>query len=391
MKIGLLTFAWDNNAGQFWQAVSTYRNLCLKFPKADVEIVRVRHIWNPREGKMPRRVLLEPLRARRYIRGMKAYNHGRDTLMRFSHASCLTHDYDEASKFLHNQSYDLLITGADVCLKPLPENLVIGGIPLHWMSPSIGGEKVMFASSADVTIASDLSVSQRDRVRHSIQGLNFIGVRDQMTYDLVRAIEPEVKNLHLVPDPTFTLENNDDWRHQAKSEIPLTPKGKKLALLHLPDTQETARAIEVLKSKGFHVVSILGKLPGVAWAGSLTPQAWAGMSNIVDLVVTVSFHESVFALKQGNAVLAVDAAPNRFHPSNGASKTKCLMSEFGLTETNHYNFLMMPFDERIFSEKVEACCSRDYRPCVELANTKSLDHWDMLGRIKKNSIVSATA
>ena len=43
MRIGLLTFAWENNAGQYWQAISTYDNICKRFPNALVEVVRVRH------------------------------------------------------------------------------------------------------------------------------------------------------------------------------------------------------------------------------------------------------------------------------------------------------------------------------------------------------------
>lgn len=61
------------------------------------------------------------------------------------------------------------------------------------------------------------------------------------------------------------------------------------------------------------------------------------MSTCVDLVVTMSFHESIFATKYARPVLAIDVQANRFDASTFDSKLVCLMEDLGLQATHHLN------------------------------------------------------
>ena len=105
------------------------------------------------------------------------------------------------------------------------------------------------------------------------------------------------------------------------------------------------------------------------------------MSNLAALVVTVSFHECVFALKQGNPVLAVDAAENRFHHKNGQSKIKCLMDEFELTASNYLNCLRGNFDKKTFIDKVMQSSNLKYKRHVDKSNLLGLKYIDALDKV----------
>ncbi|MCX5676251.1 MAG: hypothetical protein NTX87_14695, partial [Planctomycetota bacterium] len=47
MRIGLLTYFWEDNPGQFFQALATVEVLRKVFPEAQVEIPDVRHWAQP--------------------------------------------------------------------------------------------------------------------------------------------------------------------------------------------------------------------------------------------------------------------------------------------------------------------------------------------------------
>ena len=381
MRIGLLTYFWDNNAGQYWQAITTFRRLKHVFPSADVEIVDVRHGVSAHEGRMPRRVLLKPWRYSRYKCATDAYNQGRIANLKISSRSLDTRNYNEASQFIDSLGYDLLVTGADVCLKPMSDSDVEGAVPLYWLSPAIRAKKVMLSSSADVTHISDLSAPMREIMKLSIQSYSHIGVRDSMTQELVAKLGAEQSKLCRMADPAFSLSPTKKWQLESSKLFPKRRKGRKLAALHLPNTSEAKTITQTLERLGYDLVSITSELPGVRWGGSLTPESWAGMSNQVDLVVTVSFHECIFAIKQGNPVLVIDAKRNRFNSETGMSKTRCLMRDLGLEASNHLNPFIEKFDSAVIEAKVEASMAQDYYSAKFRADQMGEDYIASLGKI----------
>ena len=86
-----------------------------------------------------------------------------------------------------------------------------------------------------------------------------------MTFNFIKSIDP-LADVHLLPDPTFSLKCESKWINQAEVELPKAPNGKKLVLLHLPNTKQVSKLITWLKEEDFYPVSIIGKLPGVHWA-----------------------------------------------------------------------------------------------------------------------------
>ena len=354
MKIGLLTYFWENNAGQHWQAASTCNLLKNRFPDFEIEMVDVRHWKYPFEGRLPRKDFLKPWRIIRRKRAFASYESAKDRAFSTSVKSLVTNDYRKASEFVDSLGYDALITGADVILKPLDEARVSGQVPVYWLSPEIKARKAMLGSSADITKIEDLSEDVASKMKRSLSGFEFLAVRDRMTIKLLSDLGCESSLLRSIPDPTFTLAPASEWIDEAEKLFPKRRPGRKLAAVHLPNTPEAATIVETLRKKGFDVVSTIQDLGGTRWCGALTPTGWAGMSAVVDIVVTVSFHESIFALKQGRPVLAADVNRNRVDKASGLSKIRCLMEEFKLEESNLVNVFSSENLVKIVEGKIES-------------------------------------
>ena len=380
MKIGLLTYFWENNAGQYWQAVATLTCLKKRFPDADIELVDVRHWKNAREGSAPRRDWIKPWRITRGRRFAAAYAAGRKRFFTLSDSHFLSSDYEETNQFVKSKDYDLLVIGADVVLKPLPESRVIGNVPIYWLSPKIKAKKAILGSSADTTKCSTLGSRVAERMKMSLYGFEFIAVRDRMTKELLDTLGTARVPIQTIPDPTFCIDPVQSWKDEARRLFPKRKKGCKLAALHLPKSSLVPSIVSSLKHMGFETLSTTREIPGTRWCGSLTPEAWAGMSSAVDIVVTVSFHESIFAMKQGRPVLAVDLMQNRFDPDTYLSKTKCLMKEFGLDKTNHFNPFECNDGSDNIASKIESALNipvdETIKKCNELKKeyTLKLDH-----------------
>ena len=362
MKIGLLTYYWDYNYGQYWQAVATLLALGERFPHAHVELVHVRHWGKIRNNIVTRKSLIRPWTIPAGYRTLRGYRLGRKQYYQMSSQECVTQDYEQAMRFIEAQDYDLVVVGADVILKTLPDKLVAGGVPLYWVSPEVSAKKVLLGSSADVTCLKDLSAQAAARMRESLAAMDFIGVRDLMTECLCKELNSAKVPVERTPDPTCFLRPDPAWAVAARREIPAAKTSKRRAIVHFTHRPGVEKITQNLRKRGFEVLTLGGNLPCADAAISLSPDAWAGMSTSVDLVVTMSFHESLFAVKHARPVIAIDTQPNRYNPQTGASKTRNLMDDLGLRETNHLNLNLTENFEQRLEDSIKVALSTDYNP-----------------------------
>lgn len=77
---------------------------------------------------------------------------------------------------------------------------------------------------------------------------------------------------------------------------------------------------------------------------TLSPFEWGALFKYVDLTITERFHDSVFTLRYGKTVVAVDWSSNRFS-TDGFSKTQNLLEQYGLEE-NHFIATNLPESKR---------------------------------------------
>lgn len=323
MKIGLLTYYWTDNPGQFFQALATQQALQRKFPSAHVEIVNFRH-WNTpwRPSMRWKKFVPSILKHQAYEKARRRFN--------LSPGLLVSKDRREVLEYVARQGYDALVVGSDVVLKLLPK--VTGEqLPAYWLGRELTMKKFMLASSADTTRAEDLTEAQRKAMRECLDGFSLLAVRDRMTWNLLTdlGVDENDPRLMRVSDPTFTYPVSSLQTHRPHALN--KDDGKPVCGIHLPRNKFTEELVSLLKVR-YRIVAIGGMpWPGLPWWGG-GPDEWVNLFSHLDLVITVSFHESIFAVKHAVPVLAVDAEEYRIDLKSGLSKTFCLMQEIGLEE-----------------------------------------------------------
>ena len=135
---------------------------------------------------------------------------------------------------------------------------------------------------------------------------------------------------YLIPETEFSLPS---WTRRKLERI---RKKKKIALVNFSVTGCPFKQAmtEFLKSQGYYTISTLYNEYADCNLMSLSPFGWAAMFRYVDLTVTERFHDSVFTLRNGKPVVAIDWSKNRFS-KDGFSKTQNLLSLYGL-DCNHF-------------------------------------------------------
>lgn len=340
MKIGILTYFWVDNPGQFLQAYSTQQALAQAAPAASVEIVDVRH--RPPEPVRWGR-LLRPRRFRTQWRRRRAYRQAQEHLC-LSGQSLLTGDYAQANAFVDSLGYDLLTVGSDVVLSVSKASRdAARGPGVYWLAPSVRARRAMLAASAGQTRWDALTDAQRQTLLASAQKFDFFGVRDDATGHLLAEMGfAQDPRLRLVPDPTFAYRISESHVEEARARLAalhLRPGGP-IVGLHLPDTELTRAVLAGLRAARpdlQFVCTSSGRLPGCAAVNDLSPWQWSGMFAHLTAMLTVSFHDSVFSLKSGTPVVAIDVSESRIDVQANRSKTRHLMSMFGLETTHHVN------------------------------------------------------
>lgn len=331
-KIGILTYFWASNHGTFLQAYSMQEALNRRFPGDRVELVDLR----PRAGRFrPAKRDIYPPYLVDHVRRELDFRRCRRLLQR-SPSRLVTQDYDEASAFLAAQGYDLVVVGADTILQPLAGYTARGRAPIYWLPPSLACRKVACAASGGAFAVEDCGEAIRAQMAASIRAFDLVGVRDDATLQLVSALglagDPRVE---LVPDPTFTLPIDPEpaARLLRRAGMDL---GRPAILVNLPRLPVFDALIGHYRSQGFQVASLLDRGLADYCLFAAGPFAWTGLSRFFRLTITDRFHGSLFSLRNGTPVVAVNYE-HRKRTTAGLSKTYSLMTQFGLAETHHVN------------------------------------------------------
>ncbi|MBM9520471.1 polysaccharide pyruvyl transferase family protein [Desulforhopalus vacuolatus] len=328
MKVGLLTFFQDDCAGQYYQALATFNTLREAFPEGHVEIVNLHHSrrWRPWVGGGLRRFALS------IVKHFK-YHQARAKNFVISSPELIPETEGVVNHYLAAHGYDLLVVGSDVCLKIQKDKE--GRLPNYWLSSDIGIPHLMLSSSSEFTTCKSISEAQRIAAKKSFQQYSFAGVRDTMTVNFLSELAPDcVQKICLMPDPTMSLSVDRD-AEVAKLKNLKKKVGKEFCMVNLVDTPLCRELVHLL-SKDCYVVEVGPRVQGSSTCFVPGPDEWNDMFNHFDLVVTTSFHESIFSLKHQTPVVAIDCNSSRFVSVSGNSKTKYLMHSLGL-ERCHIN------------------------------------------------------
>ena len=332
-KIGILTYFWTDNPGTFLQAYAMLQAVQRRFPEARVELIDIMHTRD--RFKIWKRYLIPW----RFVEGWQRYRIClRSKAEHFvkSERSLITTDYEEASRFIESLRYDMIIVGSDTVWEMLPIHRARNQMPIYWLPPRLKCKKAACAVSANVMTADSVDAEMRLRMAESLAAFDLVGVRDDVTWNLVRALGfKDDSRLERVPDPTFVwdIDYTDIDAYLAAKRKDLS--GPVLGL-NVPDAIGEPLARHY-RSKGFQIVGLnhVGYADWAPWA--FTPFAWAGIYKYFSAVVTERFHGTVFSLKNGTPVVTLEIKSPKYVTPGGLSKRYSVLKEFGMQDTNLIN------------------------------------------------------
>lgn len=276
----------------------------------------------------------------------------------------ISRDSKKAWEFIERQRYDLIVVGSDTILELHRRHIQQGCIPVYWLPVRIGCKKVMCAASARALTYEQLSDSQRKAFRESINNFDLIGVRDESTLALIRALglRDEFK-LQVVPDPTFVFEIDYAPIEKLLRERNIS-FSKPTVGLNLPGSFKVAAVVAAhYKSKGFQVLSLVPAKYGDISLTDISPFEWVGIYRYLCLVITDRFHGTLFSLKNLTPVVSV-VCDRSLTTNDGLSKHYSLLRLFDLHESNFVSVGGLDGVGKIIKITDKAMCTFD-KPAVK--------------------------
>lgn len=332
-RILVITFTRDSNPGTFMQAYGVRTGLQRIWPGAEIDFL---DFPNFKKGKRScaepdapaqalRRKVVAALRLLKYKRlGRRVFRYSRPI-------DLFNYSEEETREVLGG--YDLVVVGSDTILEQAV-NAASGQVGLQWAAPLYGrAQHVLFAASAAPALFSD-DEQTLAKLRPLVAGFSFIGLRDELTGNLFRqGLGVKAALLHKQPDPTYLLPLGR-FALPAGSLRRLERLRQRCAhgvvLCNFDKTFPFRRELPaLLRGAGYGTVSTTYSPHVDLSLGLLDAFEWAGLFRHLDAVVTERFHDSLFAIRSGTPVVAVDWSKDRMTAS-GDSKTFRILQDYGL-------------------------------------------------------------
>ena len=385
MKILIITYSREVNPGTFLQAYGVQYAFRQMYPNASVDLIRHRKMYSVvQEGReslmsggklafIKAKLRAVPRRLKYELAYRKNFNLTEKVFDFF--------DYDDKEFRAFAESYDLIVVGSDTILINLDRN---GHYGLMWLM-GIDTNKVLFAASA-APANFTLTAKQRDDLKRSFKCFKLLGVRDKVTQKLIAEQIGMGDRVYRQYDPTFLIpESEFGLTLHIRMKLERTRKKQKIALVNFgivgcPFKKEMT---EFLKRQGYYTISTLYNEDADYNLMTLSPFEWAALFRYVDLTVTERFHDSVFTLRNGKSVIAIDWNKHRFS-ADGFSKTQDLLSSYGL-ENNH--FIATNLEEATgvmkYIKKMDVEVQKEI---IKQHNQKIIDEYKMIMRDINNSL-----
>lgn len=373
MKILIITFTSGNNPGTFFQAMGVQTAMRRIWPEAEVDFLRFpdfKACYGRRDkgagwlatARQKAMSAWRLLRYRRLWRRNATFVRATDIF-----------DFTEADERLV-RGYDLVAIGSDTILEQAYGK--DGRIGLNWLPLDV--PKIYFAASASpANFQPDAQLAEV-----AAQAL-YIGLRDKLTIAFFRdklGIEPAW--LSKQPDPSYFI---DASRFRLPSRLAARMAGKgQLALCNFSSDCPLRKAVAgMLRRQGYTVVATQYDPNADICLDTIDAYEWAGVFREMGLVVTERFHDSVFALRNGKPVIAIDWSPDRFS-ADGDSKTLRILQDYGHDHL-HFN-LCGTTDIAPVEEAVRNIATLFSPEKVEQANKRIKDEIEMVAEKVKAAV-----
>lgn len=245
-----------------------------------------------------------------------------------------------------------LIVGSDQVWNP---NLILPSMPIYLLEQVKNIHKVSYAASFGV---SDLQPEFVPRYREALSSFNSISVREEAGARIVKNIlgyEPEV-----VLDPTMLLTAADYEYIEARRLV----NGKYICVYCPAESEELyCFAKKIARKTGLKLINIQNGRSG--WLGchwgdwrATSPDRFLSLIKYSELVITDSFHATVFSILYGKPFLTYRTRIN----AKGSSRIETLLKNVALS--NHFVGSSYEFSS------IESCSIDDisdkFRSCDKL-------------------------
>lgn len=252
-----------------------------------------------------------------------------------------TDSLEEIEAFLKKQSYDIIIVGSDEVWK------VDGmrGFPTaYWLNFDMGDAVRISYAASSRTDLNRIEQKKKEYIKSAVNRFQYLGVRDQTTYDMV--VQIGGGNPYHNCDPTFVIPFTYDrkaFKEKLYKKYKIEKKQKIFGIM-MPDE----KIVKKIKDKLGNEYKIIALYDFQEEADinmiSINPFEWIRVIGCLDFLVTDRFHGTAFALKMGIPFLSVETYDN---PQN--SKLHYLLGSNDLSE--HY--LVYRNGNRIYQEILE--------------------------------------
>lgn len=334
MSIGLLTYHNNYNKGALLQAFCLQELLDEKF-SSEVEIVDYR--TKSREKALKNKLIASkrPWNARKRLRDRHICESFIKSHLNLSEEMIVTDDYNKSVQWINEKDYDMVVTGSDEIWnvsidKGLLAKTVLPSRPfpnLYQLGPDISSTKIAYAASANKMSLDDLPNHQLDIFREHIAAYDHISIRDNHTEMMLK--ELGIGDFHRVPDPTIMHEVPQQRIGHILEENDIRASGKTLGI-HGPQNGVFKQICKYYSNRGYQIVSMTGSAyADIELRGEVNPFEYYSMYDEFDLVVTSSFHSTIFSLQHGAPFITIDTS-NKYEEVE--SKTHSLLEEFNMTE-----------------------------------------------------------
>lgn len=348
MKIGILTYHSSHNYGAFLQAYA----LCECINKSTKHYAEIINFSMKKAEKVNRDCIKFN---KRHLTSL-LYNMNRFYMFEkctksyhlLSGKRIHTDNIEEFSEIINKMNYDAIIVGSDEVWK------VDGyrGFPNPYWLPNIKCKKIAYATSSRTDI-SLISEDIKKYIKKFLENYEYIGVRDNVTYELITSCLDNSDKCFVNCDPTFLYEFNIDKidaRKYVTNKYCLKDNKKTIGLMiGIPEIGY--KIIDKYKDR-YNFISLYNYY-GTKGFKMLDPFEWIKVISGVDILLTTFFHGMVFAIKTDTPFLAIE---------NRELKDLEYSKSFDLLKRNNINqyfvkyngdFLMIQDDVANFLKNIE--------------------------------------
>lgn len=265
----------------------------------------------------------------------------------------LNKSYRSLVGHLEKQNYDAIIVAMDIWNVNDDLSYLAKFPNIYWLSETIASKKIAYAISGYRSDPRHVD-QHSDQIRAKLNGFDLIGVRDDLTEELVkdRSIDPAIL-VERVPDLTFLYQPQPTQVLKRLTDYGINISQPILGLMVYRKDELSKRIREVYKAKGYQIIALSHYNPfaDVNLGHRLTPFEWAEVIKHLTFCITDRFHGSIFCLLGDTPFVAIEPYPLVASIKN--SKIFTLLSEFEMSECR-LDVLTQPVDYDQFFRQLEA-------------------------------------